>query len=946
MAGRQASIELTSGLEKKLPPGSEVRSRPGRYWQTHISTVLFFSLALAAETGLIALLLWQRRRMRQAEDDLSNSRETLRTVLDTIPQRVFWKDRKSVFLGCNQALATDCGFADPRELIGKTDHETVSADVADRYRADDLEVMETNRPKLNYEEPQVRAAGSLHWLRTNKAPLHDQNGRVIGVLGIYEDVTELKRSEMALRESEKRFSTVFNASSIGIIISRLDDGQIMDVNPAFANIHGYSREEMIGRTGLELKLWANPDEREEMLHRLHRDGRCSNLNVKFQRKEGQIGDLLVSVETIILNGVPCILALAREITTLKKAEEALRESEQRFRTLSAASFEGLCISENDRILDVNDQFTAIFGYDRSELIGREIISLLAPEWRQAVAERIGNGVEGSFEHEGLRKDGRIISLEAQSKTIFMGARKVRMTALRDISERKRKDEQIRQLSRAVEQSPVSVIITDRRGDIQYVNPRFSEATGYTADEVLGKNPRVLKSGELSPETYEQLWKCITSGGTWAGELHNRKKDGQLFWEQASISPIFDAAGKITHFLAIKEDITSRKQLEEQFRQSQKMEAFGQLAGGVAHDFNNLLTVIQGNITLLQQFDAAPSERAEYLLEISRAAERAANLTRQLLMFSRRQLIQPRPADLNEVVANTTKMLQRLIGEHIELATQFAPGGAPVTADRNMMEQILVNLAVNARDAMPKGGRLTIRTGNVTVNPNNLPADSKARPGEFVCLSIADTGCGIAPGQMEHIFEPFFTTKEVGKGTGLGLATVFGIVEQHHGWIEVQSQPNAGTCFQIYLPRLEQQEKVEAESSQLPAAHGGKETIFLVEDEAPVRTLTRKLLQRQGYRVVVADSGNAALKLWEQHRDTIDLLLTDMVMPEGVSGRELAEQLLREKPGLKVIYTSGYTDDMLGENSPLRDNPNFLEKPFELQKLLQRIRACLDETVGN
>jgi two-component system, cell cycle sensor histidine kinase and response regulator CckA len=288
------------------------------------------------------------------------------------------------------------------------------------------------------------------------------------------------------------------------------------------------------------------------------------------------------------------------------------------------------------------------------------------------------------------------------------------------------------------------------------------------------------------------------------------------------------------------------------------------------------------------------------------------------------------------------MLQRLIGEHIGLETHFAPGDAPIQADRTMMEQILMNLAVNSRDAMPKGGRLIIQTAAVAVSEAEAEANPKSRPGSFIRLKITDTGCGMAPETIERIFEPFFTTKEVGKGTGLGLATVFGIVEQHHGWIEVESKLNSGTTFCIHLPRLAESEKSQTEFFSAPEVRGGNETILLVEDEAPVRALARTVLEQKGYHIIEADSGPSALELWKQHREAIDLLLTDMVMPGGISGQELAKRLLSEKPGLKVIYNSGYTDEMLGENSPLRDNPNFMEKPFGLHQLLKQVRDCLDE----
>jgi two-component system cell cycle sensor histidine kinase/response regulator CckA len=629
-----------------------------------------------------------------------------------------------------------------------------------------------------------------------------------------------------------------------------------------------------------------------------------------------------------------------------------RESEQRFRSLLDNAPDAVYVQTNKRIVYANQATLRLLRAECPEqLLGRHVLDLVAPEWREIVQERmqrvntmVEDGPLPTIEEEYLRVDNSRVAVEVSAvPTIFHGDRGA-LVFVRDITERKQMDAKVRQLSRAVEQSPVSIVITDKDGNIEYVNRKFTEVTGYSFSEAMGKNPRILKSGEQPAELYQQMWECIRDGREWRGELHNRKKNGELFWELCAISPIFNAAGAITHYLAVKEDVTERRQLEEQLRQSQKMEAFGQLAGGIAHDFNNLLTIIQGHVALLQLEESTPDEQAAGLVEIAKASERAANLTRQLLTFSRRQLFQPTPLDLNEVVANTSKMLQRLIGEHIGLETRFAPGGAPIKADRTMMEQILMNLAVNSRDAMPKGGCLVIQTDAVVVSETDAVANPKARPGSFIRLKIIDTGCGMAPETLERIFEPFFTTKEVGKGTGLGLATVFGIVAQHHGWIEVESKLNHGTTFDICLPRLAESEKFQTEFTRAPEVSGGNETILLVEDEAPVRSFARTVLEHKGYHIIEADSGLSALELWQQHRDTIDLLLTDMVMPGGVSGQELAKRLLAEKPALKVIYNSGYTDEILGENSPLRGNPDFMEKPFSPHKLLKQVRDCLDGRV--
>ena len=416
------------------------------------------------------------------------------------------------------------------------------------------------------------------------------------------------------------------------------------------------------------------------------------------------------------------------------------------------------------------------------------------------------------------------------------------------------------------------------------------------------------------------------------------KDGRVF-ERYSRPHLLAGTpiGRVWSF----RDATGRRELEAQLRQSQKMEAFGQLAAGVAHDFNNILTVIQGNASLLGTEQLGKQDERMARSEILVAADRAANPPRQLLTCSRRRRLQPKDIDLNEVVSDMTKMLQRLIGEDIAQETQYAASGAFVHADPGMMEQVLMNLAVNSRDAMPRGGRLSIRTAAVTLDSKRASMHPKARPGEFVRLSVSDTGAGIAESDLPHIFEPFFTTKEVGKGTGLGLATVYGIVEQHDGWIEVESRVNRGTSFHIFLSRLPSKGLVPLEANSPSTVLRGTETILLVEDEDSVRHLMQGLLERYGYRVYSAASGARALHTWREHSDSIEILVTDMVMPEGIGGRELAKQLLATNPRLKVIYCSGYTNDVFGEDSPLRNNENFLEKPFPLQVLLQKIRDCAE-----
>ncbi len=385
----------------------------------------------------------------------------------------------------------------------------------------------------------------------------------------------------------------------------------------------------------------------------------------------------------------------------------------------------------------------------------------------------------------------------------------------------------------------------------------------------------------------------------------------------------------------------RRQLADQLLQSQKMEAFGKLAGGVAHDFNNLLTVIMGNLALLDMEDLSDAERQVALEEVSAATERARQLTRQLLTFSRRQPVRMQAVNLNEVVAGMTRMLQRLIGEHIQLETNCAPDVATVWADRGMLEQAIMNLAVNARDAMPKGGRLHLQTEAMEISAAQAAVHQEACAGPGVRLRVSDTGCGIAPEHLPHLFEPFFSTKEVGRGTGLGLATVYGIVEQHRGWIEVESRLAQGTTFTLHLPCCNANLSARPEPPARRPQPGGHETILLVEDEMPVRTLLGNLLERHGYRVLAAASGPEALSLWQQQRDAVQLLITDMVMPGGMNGRELAERLRADAPALRTIYCSGYTNEMAQQDTWVQEGDAFLEKPIDLPTILRLVRTALD-----
>jgi PAS domain S-box-containing protein len=522
----------------------------------------------------------------------------------------------------------------------------------------------------------------------------------------------------------------------------------------------------------------------------------------------------------------------------------------------------------------------------------------------------------------------------------------RISLGQDVTHLRSSDERIAALSRAVDDSPVSIVMTDREGRIEYVNRKFTEVTGYTAEECMGQNPRVLKSGETPREVYEDMWRTISRGGEWRGEICNRRKDGTLFWERASISAVTTDEGDIMHYVALKEDITEQRRSEAALRQSQlqllqstKMEAVGRLAGGVAHDFNNLLGVIVGYADLLLRGAADDPGRRSKVEQIARAAARAADLTRQLLAFSRKQVLEPKVLSLESVVDETEKMLRRLIGEDVELVVvPHGPVGR-IRADPGQIEQVLVNLAVNARDAMPDGGTLSVEMANVDVDEAFAATHEPFVQGRYVMITVSDTGVGMDKDTQTHIFEPFFTTKEKGKGTGLGLATVYGIVKQSGGFIWVYSEPGLGSSFKIYLPRVEATEDVEEGATGAPPPRGAGEVILLVEDDPSLRELVQELLQGAGYTVLAASDGAEALRIASERETAVDLLLTDVIMP-GLSGRAVADRLRDRWPRLRVLFMSGYSDEAISRKGILDPGFRYIQKPFNETALAEAVRSAV------
>lgn len=587
------------------------------------------------------------------------------------------------------------------------------------------------------------------------------------------------------------------------------------------------------------------------------------------------------------------------------------------------------------------------GYTQEELVGKNAFDFIHPDDRGRVitlfmASVVKPGVSEIAELRFRQKDGSWRSLESSAKNLLFDPNIHGVVVCsRDISDRKKMEEQMQLQISGLEAASNGIVITDSNGSIIWTNPAFTHMTGYSREEAKGQNPRILKSGETPDAAYAELWKTIKAGKNWHGELINRRKDGSLYFEYMVINPIKNAANEITHFVAVKTDISNQKKLEAQLVQSQKMEAVGRLAGGIAHDFNNLLTVILGRADFLRETTDPSSQSYKDVEEIHQAGLRASNLTRQLLAFSRKQILQSRVMSLNQILADSNKMIRRLIGEDIEFVILQEEKLKPVKIDASQMEQVIMNLAVNSRDAMKHGGKLILETHNVTVTPKMAERDPGMIPGEFVLLKVTDTGEGMPPEVVSRVFEPFFTTKEKGKGTGLGLSTVYGIIKQSHGFIYADSTLGQGTTIRIYLPVAEASSSQPA-SKQEPVVHGGHETILLVEDEEIVRGIATLTLKRHGYQVVEATNGMDALRIAQEMagKEKIDLLLTDMVMPH-MGGGELASKFSEQYPGIKMMFTSGYTDQSAVQKW-IEAGCKFLHKPYTPSELLQALREALDQ----
>ena len=940
--------EITKSSE--LP----VKRKDGSVFYAEISTVL---VKLDQGTYLMGTFRDITER-KQAEEALRESEERMKSIFRAAPIGIGVVANR-VLMDVNTRICEMTGYS-REELVGSSARVLYPTQ-------DDFDYVGTEKYRQIAEEGTgsvetrwMKKDGTIIDVLLSSTPI-DPSDLSRGVTFTALDITESKQAEKALRESEERFRLAFENANTGVCLVDLD-GNLTRVNNKMCEIFGYTKEELERMTVNDIAHPEDINKSPEFIQKtLTGEIDRSTFEKRYTHKDGHRVTCQISSSLVRdADGSPLyFISHIHDITERKQAEEALRESEERYRTILEDIEEGYFEADlTGRPTFLNDSMCKIHGYPREELLGVDNRRFVDKENAKKAFEAFNRvyrtGEPGRlFDYEVIRKDGTkrqvevFPSLRKDSSGNPIGFRGI----TRDVTERKQGEELLqkeREISLSIlENAPYGVALIDEGGKYIYINPEFVNTTGYTLQDIpTGKDwfQKVFPDPK-DRERMIQLWKEDRSKGNMTNkEFGITCKDGSMREIEIRSTFLRDSRAII-----VLHDITEQKRAEErmeslreQLRQSQKMEAIGRLAGGIAHDFNNLLTIIKGysQLSLIELKENTPLR--ENIEHIHTATDRAADLVRQLLAFSRRQILEMKVWDLNAILTNLNNMLRRLIGEDIELTTLLAEDLGRVKTDIGWIEQAIMNLVVNARDAMPSGGKLTIETGNADLDDAYVSGRVGVKPGRYVVLSVSDTGVGMTPEVRERLFEPFFSTKEKDKGTGLGLSTVYGIVKQSDGDIWVYTEPGKGSTFKIYLPRVDdplQQPRTRVSGDELLR---GSETILLVEDEEEVRKLAVRVLERQGYKVLAARDGDEALILCEQHQGPIHLMLTDVVMP-GMDGHEVAKRLESFHPEMKVLYMSGYTDDAIVLHGVLVEGVNYIQKPFTVDALTKKVREVLKQS---
>ncbi len=869
-----------------------------------------------------------------------------RSLIQAAPDAIVVVNQSGVIVLVNLQAQILFGYR-PGELIGKPPEILVSEHFRGQHSKEHSRflVAPADRPAVaTLELFGLRKDGSEFPAEIRLSPLDTKHGVLI--CSAIRDI-----SARAKTEEDLRTLASIVACSDDAISGRTLEGIITSWNAGAERMYGYSASEAIGKPASMLVPLDHPDENPEMLESLKLGKTIDHFETTRVRKDGKVIAVELTVSPIrdALEKIVGVSTIGRDISARKASENHLLQMEARYRGLLEAAPDAMVVVNQDgKIVILNVQAEKQFGYRRDELIGQRVTTIIPEGFAErliadglrspadALARQIGTGIE----LYGRCKDGSEFPIEIMLSPPN-GIDGILVTAaIRDITERKRHEFELSRLAAVVASSHDAIISLTPEGLVLTWNHGAERIFGYPAGEAAGQPFLFLSPTDRQTEAPALLQKVVHSETVENLETVCVKKDGVRVYIALTLSPIKDADGQVVGISTVARDITESRHLEEVLRQTQKMEAVGQLAGGVAHDFNNLLGVILGYTGLMLDRLPANDPERKSIEEIQKAGDRAALLTRQLLAFSRKQVLQPKVLDLNSVVASTEKLLQRLIGEHIELLVVLNPDLGRVEADSGQLEQIIMNLAVNARDAMPSGGKLTVETSNVELDAEYAAQHPSTQTGTHAMLSVTDTGCGMDASTKAHIFEPFFTTKDFGKGTGLGLSTVYGIVSQSGGSVWVYSEPGIGTTFKIYLPCVDLVPEAAPPNGEAETVRRGWQTILIVEDDAALLQVTHQSLQQAGYTILTAQNPAEAIRISGAYPGSIHLMMTDVVMP-GMNGTHVAAQLSALRPEMKVLYVSGYTDDTILRHGVLEPGLSFLQKPFSPATLIRKVCEVLD-----